>query len=1037
MLDLLVLESDVDGLDLLTPMDPLASGLGTGHDLGRSWKQVVSGPAGELGAAQQVGLDEAWRLFAATAATLHEELGTAPRTVHVAVLDTRLKDATVGGREEFDADRFDVYALTPGGIWDRQNDEAGEVSRFLVSVMDVYTGWSELGSKAHFPAESKGTVKHLGAALAQLATGPEIGCFSGRPDTINISSELVPASDAAGGLQATLADIPAPWTAEAERHKDKGLVVTGSHVPPSASVDGQGQFPVDAERCTSEVGYSALDDGTGTIDLAAPVTMHAVDAHRVGPSWTWALTMQSGTSMSTALTSGIAAMLMSADATLTPAEAKGVLTDTAVDIRDAWGSAMTRLDAPSALAQVLEGLDALPSPLGRCVAGHRAQHQPGRGLDRGRRQWGAGAVQHPGLLGRHGPGSGRGGGERGRLPRRWSRQQRHRHADLACAVGRRVYRRQRRSAPPAGPPPLGAPDPRCGHCFHRDPDDGLAWVAGYDTDASGAKPCFALAGIDSSGSRTPVAYLERSGGGYLARLTEFSDSGLFAVLAWQRTSYSTAIRQIFAVEHVPDRTCGTTPCCTTGGPELTDVVTLSDADVLPEETKKVRGLAITAVVNVVSPRPGTKLFGSRRVVVQLRDPQAAALRYEVDGSGLASCPEDTQLFEGLADGCVIDTVDLSTATEHTLTVEEGVDLFRCWGDVFRPRGMEGLQRLLDGEARPEHRHGRFLHLPAGTVRRLDLEASGNLLRLDVWCQNAPEDAWMLRPSIDRRFLDPAPDPPWGLHDGVLHMRVDDPGQDYTGLLMNFAEGTDLDVSQSVQGRSERFQWTRDTSGDRCGQVRFHSPHASSTPGVASFTGLDIDIGGGAWPELQTVEESLRDHDRGRIYLKLLPDTPLQGVSRLKTDRSVYLVVPTSVATRVMVPAGLRVLCAGTATRDPRCGQLGPLTIGVGPVEGRAVIQVEAGWGAVAVIPAPWEGPCEIPAPTWQPSVHTVIGSEDAIAWTTPPRECGDVFAPRCREAWTVAWTSAFEQATGRDYREYSGVDQEAMCRANGGEGPPQ
>ena len=98
----------------------------------------------------------------------------------------------------------------------------------------------------------------------------------------------------------------------------------------------------------------------------------------------------------------------------------------------------------------------------------------------------------------------------------------------------------------------------------------------------------------------------------------------------------------------------------------TAVTAIPSFDTLGTALTAPRGLAITPGITVLSPRPGKALEGFRRVVVLVRDIDAAWLSYTLDGAALTDCPDDPALTDGISDTCVLDT--MAWVDTHTLKV---------------------------------------------------------------------------------------------------------------------------------------------------------------------------------------------------------------------------------------------------------------------------------------------------------------------------------------------------------------------------------
>jgi hypothetical protein len=77
-----------------------------------------------------------------------------------------------------------------------------------------------------------------------------------------------------------------------------------------------------------------------------------------------------------------------------------------------------------------------------------------------------------------------------------------------------------------------------------------------------------------------------------------------------------------------------------------------------------RGVAITPMLSIATPRPGVQVAGIKRFHVIVRDSSIEEIVYELDGSTVCT---DTELWDGSSEDCLIDTSGWS-AGDHVVTV---------------------------------------------------------------------------------------------------------------------------------------------------------------------------------------------------------------------------------------------------------------------------------------------------------------------------------------------------------------------------------
>ena len=177
-------------------------------------------------------------------------------------------------------------------------------------------------------------------------------------------------------------------------------------------------------------------------------------------------------------------------------------------------------------------------------------------------------------------------------------------------------------------------------------NDELAYIGAYDLLQ------FAVVDLSLPGPYTPSAFWEYGTTDY-PRLAEFAQNGKFVALGFQR-SPTAAVPLLWTIPH-DSAASGT-------------MSVASDGDALSASITKLRGVAITPVMSVLSPRPGKEISGRRRVHVLVRDPDVQKLTYQLDGAAIGSCPDETALDDGIGDACLLDSKGWVDADDHELTV---------------------------------------------------------------------------------------------------------------------------------------------------------------------------------------------------------------------------------------------------------------------------------------------------------------------------------------------------------------------------------
>lgn len=87
-------------------------------------------------------------------------------------------------------------------------------------------------------------------------------------------------------------------------------------------------------------------------------------------------------------------------------------------------------------------------------------------------------------------------------------------------------------------------------------------------------------------------------------------------------------------------------------------------DAVGSNFTKPRGAAITPMLSIATPRPGTQIAGIKRLHVIVRDPTVTEVYYSVDGTEVCS---DTELADGSAEDCLLNTSAWASG-EHVVTV---------------------------------------------------------------------------------------------------------------------------------------------------------------------------------------------------------------------------------------------------------------------------------------------------------------------------------------------------------------------------------
>lgn len=87
-------------------------------------------------------------------------------------------------------------------------------------------------------------------------------------------------------------------------------------------------------------------------------------------------------------------------------------------------------------------------------------------------------------------------------------------------------------------------------------------------------------------------------------------------------------------------------------------------DAVGSNFTKPRGAAITPMLSIATPRPGTQIAGIKRLHVIVRDPTVTEVYYSVDGTEVCS---DTEPADGSAEDCLLNTSAWASG-EHVVTV---------------------------------------------------------------------------------------------------------------------------------------------------------------------------------------------------------------------------------------------------------------------------------------------------------------------------------------------------------------------------------
>ncbi len=179
--------------------------------------------------------------------------------------------------------------------------------------------------------------------------------------------------------------------------------------------------------------------------------------------------------------------------------------------------------------------------------------------------------------------------------------------------------------------------------------DTMAYVADYDT--------YDIAMIDVSDAADwiPAAFYEAPGttSSYSPRLVEFAQNGKFFVAGYAGSSSSAGL-WVYSVPH--DAAASGTYTVAGAG------------DTFSQNLYKPRGVAISPIMSILSPRPGKELSGRHRVQLLIRDPDVESVTYTLDGVAVSGCPEDTHVGDGVSDSCLLDTRGWTDSTEHVLRV---------------------------------------------------------------------------------------------------------------------------------------------------------------------------------------------------------------------------------------------------------------------------------------------------------------------------------------------------------------------------------
>lgn len=184
--------------------------------------------------------------------------------------------------------------------------------------------------------------------------------------------------------------------------------------------------------------------------------------------------------------------------------------------------------------------------------------------------------------------------------------------------------------------------------------DRLAWLGSIDPGT----PWFSMVDVTDS-PWSPLAVVAAPGSltSPSAAFADVSDTGRSVLLGW-RASGSTL--SVYVVPHDP------TLSSTTSDPTL--VTDIANYDVMGAFISSLRGVAMTPSISVLSPRPGKELSGMRRLLVQVRDPDIQRLSFQIDGATVPTCPDDVGLADGISDACILPAVGWTGTSDHRVEI---------------------------------------------------------------------------------------------------------------------------------------------------------------------------------------------------------------------------------------------------------------------------------------------------------------------------------------------------------------------------------
>lgn len=187
-----------------------------------------------------------------------------------------------------------------------------------------------------------------------------------------------------------------------------------------------------------------------------------------------------------------------------------------------------------------------------------------------------------------------------------------------------------------------------------DPIDGstLGWVACSDSTYGGVGQIDVTTAPASSYTVETMLHTGATTSDSTAYYPPFVDvaqNGAFLLIGANKTS-GTGLSKAYVIPQV---------IATSGADQWS-----TDYEAVDASFTKPRGGAITPMLSIATPRPGTLIGGIKRLHVIVRDIGITSLTYLMDGSSFCS---DTNLADGSSEDCQIDASDLDSGP-HTLTI---------------------------------------------------------------------------------------------------------------------------------------------------------------------------------------------------------------------------------------------------------------------------------------------------------------------------------------------------------------------------------